>query len=99
MSLLLVAIVVVLQLVDAWSTWQAYRFKVGYESNPVTAKLMDRFGLYWGLFVAKAWGIALVVGVQLWTGWNSQAGMTVLCLLIGYFGATVFKNLRILYSR
>lgn len=96
---LAVIILLAIQFVDAWSTWQVYRFKVGYEGNGIVAYLIDLFGLYWGLFVAKGSVIAAVGYAQYIGAWQGTWATVFLFALIVVYVTVVANNLRILYGR
>ena len=94
MTLTLFIAVLILQSLDGWTTYQALRLFRGREANPLTKRLMDRFGVYWGLMIAK--GIAvLVAGGLFYVG--GQGAMIGLGLLAAVYLKVVYSNWRILY--
>ena len=99
MSLLLVVILVLLQLVDGWSTYKVLRKRLGREANPVVEELMDFFGLRGGLAVAKGGAIGLVVGAYAFGLLDNLIGKLALFILAVMYLAIVANNLKILYGR
>ena len=101
MTALLIAVIVFLQLVDGWSTWQVYRFKIGHEDprSIVTNYLIDTFGLYGGLCIAKSWATVVVLFAHYHGAWAGTWGLAALFALAVFYAAVVANNLKILYGR
>lgn len=54
------AVMILLQIVDAWTTYDALRAG-GYEANPIMRSLMEKIGLREALWVAKLLFLAYLV--------------------------------------
>lgn len=57
---LFLALMIVLQIADAWTTYDALRAG-GYEANPIMRTLFERIGLREGLWVAKLLFLAYLI--------------------------------------
>jgi len=92
----LIAAVVLLQALDGWTTYRIISRGVGYERNPVIQWLIDRLGLYGGLFAGKGAVAALVaLGAPLgW--WDGEIELYLLFGLAGLYSFVVVNNYRIL---
>lgn len=99
MILALVIMVVALQLVDGWSTWQVLRFNKGRESNPVMSYLIERFGLYSALLIGKGAASGLIVVAYSFGLLDSVIVAAVTFLLAAFYVVVIVNNLTILYDR
>lgn len=58
--MILLAILTLLQLVDGWTTYRIIK-RGGSEKNPVVKKLIEKFGLYTGLVIAKSFAVVMFI--------------------------------------
>jgi len=96
--MILVGIVIALQVLDAWSTWQVFRLKDGVEANPIVVFLIERLGLFWGLAVAKGAAVAIVAMGQFYGVWAGQTGTILIGAVAAFYAWVCWGNLRILYG-
>lgn len=96
-KILMTAIILALQAVDGWETYQFIKRGTGFEANPVVAWLIRRLGLYAGLLVAKGWACAVLIAGWFMGWWAGDLGMGALLALMLFYGFIVVNNWGILY--
>lgn len=99
MTTALVAVVVLLQALDGWSTWQVLRFQRGVEANPLAAFLMAKLGSYVALLLLKGGTAALILLGQFHGVFADTLGLVGLLALALLYVVVVENNLRILYGK
>lgn len=86
--LYLIILFVLLQVLDAITTWKCLQLKGRYEANPVMSKLMSKIGVVKALVLAKSLVIALVT-VLAYKGYINLSAMSAICML---YIAVVINN-------
>jgi len=93
----MIYLVIAMQALDAWSTWQGFRLRGAVEANPIVAALIFRLGLFWGLAVAKGIAVVAVLTGQSYGAWNGD-GKYLLWAIAALYVWVLWNNLRILYG-
>lgn len=96
MTLFLVALIVILQLVDGWSTWQVLRFHRGSEANPAISYLIGKVGLFWALLISKGAAAVLIIGAYYFGLLGSMWGAGIVFLLAAFYAVVIVNNVLIL---
>lgn len=94
----LVIAVIVLQVLDGWTTYEAIRTRNGREANPIVRKVIERMGLYPGLLLVKGVVIVGMVVARQYGVWEADGATFVLALLVALYVFVVTKNWRIMKS-
>lgn len=103
-ALALTALLIALQLADAWTTWKGMSTGVSKESN----KWLERLRVYivglpyggpWAwLAIAKGWAL-IVIAFGWWIGlWQTVPGLIALVVIASVYGYVVWKNYKLLHS-
>lgn len=90
-ALYLVATVVVLQALDAWTTYKIIRAG-GRELNGILARLFAKFGLVPGLAISKGGLAAMIAGLH-WLGAWQGPSVVILGAIAVWYAGIVLHNL------
>lgn len=97
LAIFLTAVVVLLQLMDAYTTYRGMVTGVSRESNPVLLRLNAMllslgFSKWAWLAIAKSWALIVLAVGWLFGIWQTTEGAAGLVVLIGVYGVVVWKN-------
>ncbi len=90
--MILLAVIILLQIADAWTTFTAISSGKGKEANPLMAGIIDKFS-YMGLYVVKLLGCIFFVFVY------RKFGQLFLVPAIAYYIWIVFNNYRVIRGK
>jgi hypothetical protein len=95
--MILLYILIAMQVVDGWTTWQCFR-NGAIEANAAVAWLIGLVGPFLGLVIAKSFVVAIVVVAGRYGAWTGDLGQVLLLALAGFYAWVCWNNLRILYG-